>query len=201
MAEDIQEQPAEEQAPAKKEKKKDGKMSLPLIIGIIAGVVVLQVVIILVVVNVFFSEPDTGDETAEGSNTEMIEGEPRELSEDEIAEREFFTDDTKKKYMETGKIVTNPRDSYKYVALNVGLMYIPKESVEEEMLADGSDMIMKLQAEIKSRIIMTIGSMTPEELQSNRDILTNILKEELKPIFRERDIYLRKVLISEYIMQ
>jgi len=202
MAEDInpeaQETPEVEKP---KKKKKSDKMSMPAIIGIIAGVILLQVVLIMVVVQVFFSTGESEEKSENAGNSEVVDTEEAEPAEEDGEERDFFTDDSNKLYLETGKIVTNPKLSSKYVAVNVGLIYIPKESVEAEDLAESSPMMMKLLAEVKSKIIMTIGSMLPEELQENRDLMPEIFREELKPIFKEKDIYLREVLISEYIMQ
>ncbi|GAB5466725.1 MAG: hypothetical protein Kapaf2KO_21610 [Candidatus Kapaibacteriales bacterium] len=195
MAEEIEEVPEEEQEEDSGKKKKGDKMSLGAIIGIIAGVILLQVILIVAIVQIFFSDSDDQKPTRE-----MADGE-YELTEEELEVKEFLSNEENMRYMETGKIVTNPKLSKNYVAINVGLDYSPRPEVAEEELDAASTKMIKLNAKIKSDIIMLIGQMDTEELQQKRNLLPGIIKDSLAEKFKSEKLLLREVLISEFVIQ
>ena len=106
--------------------------------------------------------------------------------------------------METGRIITNPKLSEKFAVINLGLSYREKVGEEEssEESADAPDAkALKMEAQIKSILNNMIGSMTEEEIQHQRQNLSTIVKEKLTPLFKKNKMFLREVLIVEFIIQ
>jgi flagellar basal body-associated protein FliL len=106
-------------------------------------------------------------------------------------------------YQETGRITTNPKGSSSYVVINLGLNFIPREKEIKEELAKEPDKALtwkKVLAETKDHITTIMGNYSFEDLkQINRDTLKGTLLRDLQPIFKKEKIFLRNVLLQEFI--
>lgn len=205
MAQEIDEfDGLDENQEPEKSKKKKGGMSLPVMIGIGFGAIVVQVVLIIVVVN--FVLPKSGADEANHKSEKMTEKQ-KQKSEDEkffegdTDEEDFFAEEKERKYLETDKIITNPKGSTKFVVLNLGLEYKFKPEVPEPERAADSDLMKKLMARLKTTVIQDIGSKSVDEIHNSRSTYDVMIKEKLKPVFKESKIFLRNVFIVEFIIQ
>ncbi len=201
MADEINKQEPEEP------KKKAG-LSLPVIIGIGAGVLIILVVVILFAVKMMLNSV-VGTQPGETQTTEQEhkQVEDKDLSDVEYYKRMAEEDkisDNDSKYMETGRITTNPRSSTQFVVVNLGLSYRTGLGVDDEAKkeAESDDQKRRFEALIRNAVNNQIGDMTVGELQQiRRDSLTSIFKERLIPVFINNRIFLRDVILVEYIIQ
>jgi flagellar basal body-associated protein FliL len=200
----------------KKKKKEKGGMSMPVVIGMVMGILVVNVALVFLIMKFVFSpEPtvmtdSTGkviqtehSESGEESGTEDDEEELDELDQEE---KDFFAKDEKRKFFETDRILTNPKGSTKAVMIKLGVEYRPKLGMDEEeeaalLKADGEFMI-KLMAYTRSVVINELGSMTEDFMLNNsKDTLAFILRDGLKDYYKGRKLFLRKIQITEFIIQ
>jgi hypothetical protein len=201
MADEINKQEPEEP------KKKAG-LSLPVIIGIGAGVLIILVVVILFAVKMMLNSV-VGTQPVDIQTTEQQHKpvEDKDISDVEYYKRMVDEDkisDNDSKYMETGRITTNPRASTQFVVVNLGLSYRTGLGVDDaaKKAAETDDQKRRFEALIRNAINNQIGDMTVGELQQiRRDSLTSIFKEKLVPVFIYNRIFLRDVILVEYIIQ
>lgn len=192
------------QEPEKAKKKKKEGMSLPIMIAIAVGVIIVQVVLIVVVVN--FLSPKSESEQIAEKDKKKTESLKKKASEDEFfqedtEEEDFFAQEKERKYIETDKIITNPKGSSKFVVINLGLEYKFKPDVPETEQTPDSDLMRKVMAKLKALVIQDLGSHTLEEISNQRAEYNTTLRDKLRPIFKESKIFLRNVYIVEFIIQ
>lgn len=182
-------------------KKKEG-MSMPMMIGIGVGALVLNIVIIIVLVKfVFNGNSNTQNDKKGKTSHSKASEEESSSSESNDEEKEFFENEEKRKFLELGRITTNPKGANKFVVVSVGCVYREKGEIKKEDLKPESEFMRKLLAKSKSVIINEIGSTTVEEIQNKRPNLESIFRDRLKPVFKERQLFLREVIINEFILQ
>jgi hypothetical protein len=202
-----------------KKKKSSGGLSLPIMIAIGAGTLIVLVGASLFAINYMVNNiidkklgavqaDSTQTHTKEDEHAKKEKEKSKEIDETykELEEEEYFETEEGVEYMETDRIVTNPKFSTRFAVLKLGLSYRIKvndeEEEKEEEEVEGEDpKVMKMQAQIRNIINNMIGSMTEEELQQNRQNLQIIVKEKLTPIFKKHKMFLRDVLIVEFIIQ
>lgn len=216
MAEN-EEEVQQPEKPVKKKKSSGGGLSLPVMIAIGVGTLVIIVVVILFAISYMVNnimDQRIGELATDSSGVTQHADKPKEKGNDareeiektwqELEEEEYFGDQKGVKYMETGRIITNPKLSEKFAVINLGLSYREKVGEEEssEESADAPDAkALKMEAQIKSILNNMIGSMTEEEIQHQRQNLSTIVKEKLTPLFKKNKMFLREVLIVEFIIQ
>ncbi|MBE2188144.1 MAG: hypothetical protein KGZ71_09070 [Desulfobulbaceae bacterium] len=189
--------------------KKKAGLSLPVIIGIGAGVLIVLVVVILFAVKMMLNSV-VGTQQGDTQSTEQVQKpvEDKELSNIEYYKKMADEDkisENDSKYMETGRITTNPRASTQFVVVNLGLSYrigVDAEDAEKKEGTETDDQKRRFEALIRNAINNQIGDMSVGELQQiRRDSLTSIFKERLVPVFINNRIFLRDVILVEYIIQ
>ncbi len=181
-------------------KKKEG-MSMPMMIGIGLGALVLNIVVIVVLFK-FVLNPNSGakdEKKGKGGHSKVSEEEGSSEANDE--EKEFFAVEKERKFLELGRITTNPKASNKFLVVNIGCIYKTGKDFEKENEKPESDYMKKLISKTKSVIINEIGSMSVEDIQAKRPNLESIFRDRLKPIFKDKQIFLREVIINEFILQ
>lgn len=211
MSDEVEEKHEPEKP--KKEKKPMGPLSLPMIIGLAVGVILLviaSVIVGIVVASKFFA-PHT-EEAADAEGTKKAKTEKHAPKEDPYAEGESYLARLEGVvYMETGRITTNPKgQSAMFVVVNLGLefklMDAENEGLAEMMDKEGklnmeSPITKKLMARIRGSINELLASYTEADLQTNRPKIPELIKQQLKPIFRDFELTLGNVTIQEFIIQ
>lgn len=137
-----------------------------------------------------------------------------DMSPEEIEEAEFFTDDDDVKFMQTGRINTNPKASTQFVVVDLGLFFRERkhegeegEEAEEESSHGGEGegevdpATMKLMAKTRGIITQILGSYTVGELHANRAKLPEEFKNKLRPLYKQHDMFLKDVVLQEFIIQ
>ncbi|MCX8054363.1 MAG: SPFH domain-containing protein [Ignavibacteria bacterium] len=208
MAEEKQQGEEVVHEPLKKEKKSLG-VSLPLMIGAAAGILVI--IVLGVILGVFFASKFMGVQQSGGAeqkgktenvskSKENAEGE----DEDYLAKLEDIA------LMETGRITTNPKGAASvFVVVNFGFEFrlMDKENDEYKTLVkEGAvnmehPIIKKMMARIRSTLNNMIASYTKEELLEKRPEIPELVKKELRPVFRDYELQLVNVTIQEFIIQ
>lgn len=211
MAEEQQQGVQEPEMPKKKPKKSGGGLSTPVWIAIIAGALIINIVTIILGIK-FVVGDSTSAESEAGSkeHTEKVDKEHTDHSEesdeektyDELEEENVLHGDENVQFIETGRITTNPKGSTSFVILNLGLEYREKHSEEGGGGGHGGgdggpDPVM---ARVKGVINSTIGSFTVEELQ-DREALRVKLRDEIRKVYKKHKIYLRDVVLVEFLIQ
>ena len=212
----------EERQVPEKPKSKGGGVRLPMLLGIIGGILVVNIAAVLIFVRLFF--PQLWNKGAENTDpndknkTEKLDDKSKKESShgsevsDAKSDYADWIDD--KKYIqsvETKRIVTNPKGTSQFLAVNLGLIYIKldEESKPEKKPAEGeaenaekTGFTKELLKKVTSSINIKIGSLTVEELQQmKRDSLSKIFFKDLKPVLKQEHLYLKDVLLLEYIFQ
>ncbi len=193
--------------PLKKEKKSLG-VSLPLMIG--AGVGILVIIILGVILGVFFASKFMGVQHPGGAPEK---GKTEKVAKSDTAEEEgeeYLSKLEDIAIMETGRITTNPKGAASvFVVVNFGFEFkkMDKENKELKTLVNEGavnmehPVIRKMMARIRSTINNMIASYTKEELLNKRPEITELVKKELRPIFRDYELLLVNVTIQEFIIQ
>jgi len=211
MAEEKKDSEEVVHEPLKKEKKALG-VSLPLMIGAALGI--LLIIVLGVILGVFFatkfiSPQHSGVESKDKGKTEQVKKEDtfdKEFSE----EGSYLSKLEDIMLLETGRITTNPKGAASvFVVVNFGFEFKkmdPKNKELETFAKEGAvnmehPVIKKMMARIRSTINNLIASYTKEELLAKRPELPEIVKKELKPIFRDYELMLGNVTIQEFIIQ
>lgn len=193
------------QEPEQAGKEKKGGNKMMMYIGIGVGALILNVAIIIVLVKFVFNS--SGGEDEHGKKSKIAAVKHGEESEeegghgDEDAEKEFFASEKERKFLELGRITTNPKNSGKFIVISVGCVYREKAHLSEEDAKPDSEYMRKLIAKVKSTIINEIGQMSVEEIQAKRPNLEIIFRDRLRPIFKEKQIFLREIILNEFILQ
>ncbi len=179
-----------------KEKKEQKPIKLPFIIGIIAGAVRL-----LVILGRFVFFPMIVHGVTAGSKDSQ-----KKYSSQKRGEFDGL-DEKLAQLTSSGRITTNPRSSAQFVVVDLGITFIPKnEDVLKELKEskgkeskdlNESSLPPKLLARTKGVVNSVLGSFTVEELHIIRDSLPEIFRRNLKPVFREKDLYVKEVILQE----
>lgn len=211
---DAPEQQIQEPEPPPKKKKKG--LSLPLIIGIsFAALLILiggTLGAVYLMVNNMMQHTNT-EQSAEVS--EKTESEEDEEKSDEFdlktkyAELQDVVDRQTKNvhFFEVGEIITNPKNSGKFVVVDIGVEYVAydengeviKINPESESTHDLFD--KKDLAKVRSIVNEVIWSNSENELQNKRSELPKILKKEFKDIFLDNGAVIKDVVILRFIIQ
>lgn len=208
MAEEKQQGEEVVHEPVKKEKKSLG-VSLPLMIGAAAGILVI--IVLGVILGVFFASKFMGVQHSGGAEqkgkTENVSKSKASLEaedEDYLAKLEDIV------LMETGRITTNPKGAASvFVVVNFGFEFrlMDKDKSEYKTLVKEGTVNMehpimrKMMARIRSTLNKMIASYTKEELLEKRPEIPELVKKELRPVFRDYELQLINVTIQEFIIQ
>lgn len=225
MAKEKKEETQEEKQVPEKPKKKSsnggGDINLVTLIGIIGGSVVLMVTLLYFVLQ-FLIIPEFKNMNSGGSNNS--EGNVAAVAHvEEVHSKEEATKfDFKKEemlypeegvhLMETGKIITNPKGSTKFALANCALEYRTGHEDERFPVAEGegggeidpssNPILKKVLIRSQGKLNGVLGSMDIGQLQNlGADSLAIIFKRDLKPLFEKENMYLRDVIITQFLIQ
>lgn len=203
----------EVQEPQKKEKKSLG-VSLPLIIG--AAVGILVIIVLGVVLGVVLSNKFMGgghSESADGKGkgkTENVGNKSKNLEEEFAVEEGYLSKLEDIMIMETGRITTNPKGAASvFVVVNFGLEFKKMDPDSEELKTLAKEgavnlehpLMRKLGARMRGILNNMLASYTQQELLDKRQEMPELVKKELKPIFRDYELLLGNITIQEFIIQ
>jgi flagellar basal body-associated protein FliL len=210
----------EKQVPLKP-KKIGGELSFVKIL-IIIGVTVTLIFVMFIITWIFVVQPGLNPHAAVSDSTQVDDAHGEDshgkksnsLDEDKMTEEEkFLADEEHGLFETTGRITTNPKGSTKFVVVDLGLEFVVKkhldedgEEIEEEAPLHGGDGTSlfepKALARIKGGVTSMIGSMPLQELQTiERDTLKVMFFTRLKPILKKEEMFLRNVILQEFIIQ
>lgn len=210
-----EEEKHEPELPEKKKKKEKtpGGISMPLIIGAAGGIIVLiiaSVIIGIVVAGKFFG-PQAAQEEANSKDGKNKATANKEYKENPYEGEMPLSQLEGVMFMETGRITTNPKNGTSiYVVMNLGFEFkkMDEESKELAAIADKegkvaieNPLVQKMMARIRSTINQMIASYTEAELQNMRPQMPDVLKKQLKPVFKDYELILGNVSIQEFIIQ
>lgn len=172
-----------------KEKKSSGNLGLVPILGIVFGSL-----IILILATRFLFLPYIVESMGGGSKKE-----------DEKTKEEVKVDKKLVRFVETGRITTNPLNSDQFVVVNLALRFSARdEKTMKEVLGEGGEgtgLPPEIMAPIRSKVNQILGSLTVTELQQRRNNLANEFKDSLKTIFLNHNLFLNEVFLQEFIIQ
>jgi flagellar basal body-associated protein FliL len=217
---EVQEQQLQQPEPPPKKKKKG--LSLPLIIGIsFAALLILiggTLGAVYLMVNNMMQHTNT-EQSSEANNHEEESDEDSENSEFDLeskyAELQVVVERQTKniQFMELGEIITNPKNSNRFVVIDIGVEYVAynengevvktgegEEGAEESKSAEEFFGKRDL-AKVRSIINKVIWENSESELQNKRSELPGILKEDFKEIFLENGAIIKDVVILRFIIQ
>lgn len=222
MAKEEKEQKQAEQQEKQipeKPKKKTGGMSMPVLLGVIGGIVIFQAVLIFLLFKFFIApqQPVQEGKTADNEKTEKVE-ESEEGHGEKNADWDYqeFTLDPKLVHTyETGRITTNPKNSDKFIIINLGIDYVVKneealEEIKEELAAhsggheeEGAPSLFthKKKIRIKGKINSILGSFSVDQLFAQRDSLPSIFKKGLSEVINNHQMKIREVIVQEFMIQ
>lgn len=205
----AEEKPAETEEKEKPAKKEREPLGLPVILGIIFGILLILVlsvrfIILPYVVDGLNPELRKEKEKAEKAEKAKAAADPLSIMSPEFKEKETKT-------LETGRITTNPKGSTQFIVINLATIYIPKDEDALEALNKENGKVKEgegvppafTQTMIRAKGVVNsvLGSMTVEELQSNRDSLRKVFVKEFKELFGEKKCIVRDVIIQEFMIQ
>ncbi len=193
---------------SEEKEKKAGGLKLPFVLGIIAGVLL----ILILAVRFLFLPYIVGSLTSEATAGQSpIEGESKsEQSNSPIKEEiEIFKANEKlSEFFQTGRITTNPRQSTQFVVADFGIIFFPKDEESLKELYPGgkkeegsSALPPTLSSRVRGIINSVLGSMSVEELQVKRDSIPEYVMANLKPFFKEKKLFIKEVILQEFIIQ
>lgn len=191
------------QEPEKPKKSKGGGgISMPVFVGGLLGMgIIVAVFMFLMFKFVINPAPEV---EPEGEKTEEFDElkEP-ELSEVDQEELEFLRDEKDRKILELAKITTNPKGSTKYVLVSLSIYYRPHPDLtKDEDFKEDSPEMMRVKTKTQSTVITFLRSKDEVELlNSTPEDLSLQIKDKLQEFYKENNLFLREVLISEYIIQ
>lgn len=201
------------QAPVKPKKRGGGgEVKMSVLIGTIIGTVVLMAAVFFAVFW-FGIKPYLSGGAEEGKNkkadTVAVESDGVDELEDlDDPEQDFLHGEVGVHFIRSGRITTNPQGSSQIILLDLGMEFRAKE--DDERFPDGEvvkDMETKpefarMLANVKGKINSMLGSFTVQDLyETHRDTLTKKFKETLKPVFRKEKLYLRDIILMEFLIQ
>jgi hypothetical protein len=196
----AKEQVEEKQEPQKSKLISSG-MKLPVIIGIVAGVLIINTVIIIFVFKLFVAPSFTPhSEDAVKGKTELENKEKAKHNGLKIGEEgEYLQGEENLHFTESGRITTNPKNSENFIVLNLGLEY--RFKTLESKPKEGEGLSPKMLAQVKGAVNRIIGGLSIDELHAKRDSLTIIFIKEMKPTFKANQMFLKNVILQEFIIQ
>lgn len=174
------------QREATKEPKASGGLGLVPILGIVFGAL-----IILILATRFLFLPYVVENLGGGKK-------------EEPKKEETSPDKALMKFVETGRITTNPLNSDQFIVVNLALRFSARDKKILEKLTGGGEgggLPTEIMAPIRSKINQVLGSLTVEQLQQRRNILASELKDSLKAIFATHELILNEVYLQEFIIQ
>ncbi len=224
MAKEKKEEAQEEKQVPEKPKKKSGgggDINLVTLMGIIGGSVVLMVTLLYFVLQ-FLIIPEFKNMNSGGGNNSEGNSEAVTHVEESKSQAEHAKFDFKKEellfpdegihLMETGKIITNPKGSTKFAVANCALEY--RISSEDERFPKGegegggeidpstNSILKKVLIRSQGKLNGLLGSFNMDQIQNlGADSLKIIFKRDLKPIFKKENLYLRDVIITQFLIQ
>lgn len=179
------------QSQTTKEGKTSGNLGLIPILGIVFGSL-----LILIIATRFMFLPYIVENL--GGEKKKAEEKPKE---------EVKIDKKLMKYIETGRITTNPLNSDQFVVVNLALKFSARdEKAMKEIFGEGGGeggviLPPEIMAPMRSKINQVLGSMTVAELQQRRNNLAQEFKDSLKIIFSTHQLILNEVFLQEFIIQ
>lgn len=197
----------EKQIPEKP--KKQGGVSMMVIIGVVFGGLIVMVVLIFALFK-FMIVPAINQTPAPAAaeGTEKVkESEKKHENGDEEESGDISEEEEKKLvFIETGKIIANPKGNFeRYVIVNMGMQIIPKDEKLVAELKKEAEKVAewkKLLGATREVVINTFGNHSVEELGSmKRDSLKMMIFKQLKPIFKEEKIRLKSIMLQEFLVQ
>lgn len=182
------------QEPEKPVVEKSGGMKLPVVIGIVAAALIVNVVLVFAVIK-FVLAP--GQPTGKAQQ-ETVQTKKSEESEEGSKENDKLT-----KFIETGRLTTNPKASSEFVVVNLGFVFRANNEEALKTLGEGKEVKLPAtsMAKIKGIVNSVLGSYSSTELLTQRDSLAAIFKNSLKPVFKENQTVLKEVILQEFILQ
>lgn len=188
--------------------KKSGGLKLPFVLGIIAGVLL----ILILAVRFLFLPYIVGSLTSEANAGQAkIEGETKSENSDNPLKEEidvFKANEKLSEFFQTGRITTNPKQSTQFVVADFGIIFFPKDEESLKELYPGgkkeegsSALPPTLSSRVRGIINSVLGSMTVEELQVKRDSIPTYVMANLKPFFKEKKLFIKEVILQEFIIQ
>jgi flagellar basal body-associated protein FliL len=172
-----------------KQPKQSGGVGLVPILGIVFGALLL-----LIIATRFIFLPYIIENMGGGKKTE-------ETSKEKEKENKNLM-----KFVETGRITTNPLNSDQFVVVNLAMKFSARdEKVFAELFGEKKEgeasLPNEIMAPVRSKINQILGSLTVAELQQRRNTLANEFKDSLKSIFAEHQLILNEVYLQEFIIQ
>ncbi len=177
-------------------KPKSGGLGLVHIIGIVFGSLLFLVVAVRFLILPYVIESLKPNEEASKKKEEIS----KPKGPFDGVEKELI------KFIETGRITTNPLNSDQFVVVNLGLKFFARDKkVLREIFGQAAEgevsLPPELMAKIRGKINQTLGSMTVTDLNQNRTRLPYIFLDSLKPVFSEGKLVLGEVIMNEFIIQ
>lgn len=205
----MEDQFEDKQVPEKP--KKQGGISMTVVIGVVFGGLIVMVALIFVLFK-FMIVPAINQAPAPAVGTEgavaVKEHDNKKEHGDEEEEDADMSEEEEKKlvFMETGKIIANPKGNFeKYVILNMAMQFIPKDEKLVAELKKEADKVTewkKLLAGTKEIVTNTFGNYSVEEIgQMRKDSIKVMLFKQLKPLFKEEKIKLKSITLQEFLIQ
>jgi flagellar basal body-associated protein FliL len=201
------------QEPEKPVKKaKSLELKLPVVLGIIAAVLLILIVTVRFVFLPYIVHsltPDVQAKESLHSESTGSEANKSDVKKNGNEELEIFKANEKlSQFVQTGRITTNPKQSTQYVVADFGIIFLPKDEESLKALHEGggeeskgNGLPPKLSSRVKGIINSLLGSMTVEELQIKRDSVPLLVKANLKPFFKQQDLFVKEVILQEFIIQ
>lgn len=188
------------QAPEKPKKpKKDTDTKKYVMWGLIGGgFLIINTLLVVIVLRFVFPSQDSAEN---GEEKTKIEKPKDEFEGWDDEEADFFASEADKRLMKIEKIVTNPKSSSKYVVISFAMYYRQHTTLELEVGNPDSPLVAKLNAKVKSAIITEIASHSESELENKRLEFNAMFKDRLAPVFKEYKLFLREVIITEFLIQ
>lgn len=188
--------------------KKSAGLKLPMVLGIIAGVMIILIVAVRFIFLPYIVSSLTSEATA-GESKAKTEAKSESSENSGKEEFEVFKANEKlSEFFQTGRITTNPKQSTQFVVADFGIIFFPKDEESMKALFEGGKkeegstaLPAKLSARVRGIINSVLGSMTVEELQVKRDSIPNYVMANLKPFFKEKNLFIKEVILQEFIIQ
>jgi flagellar basal body-associated protein FliL len=223
---DVEEQPA---LPAAKKSKRDGipLPTLLIILGVVVAVLVVGLFLAMNVMITSVMDKKMSEAGLDTTSAMVKLQEDNELYYKKIQEKmamketmaqleqeDFYLGDEGLLYAEINQLVAMPKGGTSTIIVSIAFEYRENpmdkaaEGEEEEEKKDDKEVIdsgklfkerPQLKAKIQSELNNMIGSMTLDEIQAIRPDLENVLTEKMKPIFHKEKIWLKTVMVTQFI--
>lgn len=220
-------QEIQEPEPPKPKRKKG--LSLPLIIGIsLAALLILiggTLGAVYLMVNNMMQNNNT-EQTTEKTHDENHEEDEAPEQELDLEENYNYLKNVAKnqhknvRYMELGEIITNPKNSDKFVVIDIGVEFVAYgedgkvlvvhsegegDDHSGESVGGGNEAHKFFKhndlARIKSVVNNVIWSNTVQELQNKRSEIPDMLMEDFEKIFKKEGLVIKNIIVLRFIIQ